>query len=263
MRDDPTLPAPEGQPGSRAAGEKPEGAPAGELRVASAPVAAEPVMLTRGGTVAGDTAVELAALIEQLDPKDHPRLTLDLREATSLDPTVAQALLQAWERRGQERGSVRVLVSPGAVERFFDALGLERAFEIARGEAEEEAPVPSPAVLKDSLRGSVRHYHELLELARARDLTGLRKAAQEAHPICVAVGAKPGGAAFGPWCEDCPLRWQYGGCRPIIGHIVQAAEHGNWDAAQLLIMSLIAEAVGRDVGPTEPGPGKTGWHDTD
>jgi len=93
-------------------------------------------------------------------------------------------------------------------------------------------------------QGAMEQYHLLLRAALERDLNTFVELALAATPICEAAGAEPGGTAFGEWCGLCPLRQQYGGCRPIITQMVRAAEQGNWEAAQLLVLSLIAEVAG-------------------
>lgn len=90
---------------------------------------------------------------------------------------------------------------------------------------------------------TIEHYHRMLHAASARDLGALRRLAGEAHPICIASNAPAGGAAFGAWCEDCPLHRQYGGCHPLVERMLGDAAAGSWEAAQLLILTLIQEVV--------------------
>ncbi len=214
----------------------------GEVRL----VEGERPVLVATGIIGRTHAAELADQIRALDPQTVPTLTVDLRAATSLDPLVVHALLHAWERRQESYGSVRLLVSEGAVERFLDALGLERAFVITRPEEQstDAPPVLTGEEWRAAQRETAAHYQRLLDTARREDLPALRAAALEAHPICVASGAQAEGPAFGHWCDHCPLRHQYGGCQPLLQHAVRAAEHGNWEATELLLMALIAEVVG-------------------
>jgi hypothetical protein len=203
-------------------------------------------VLAASGDVVGGVARNLSAGLAQLDPATCPSVTLDLRGATSVDPPVAVALMRAWDRRARRPGSVRVLVSPGAVARFLDMLGLGQVVETAGPRPSRAGKVPAAERERweQARRGSVARYHALLEAAHERDLASLQRAAREAHPICVASGAEPGGSAFGEWCEQCPMAGQYGGCHPIIDQMLRAAGQANWEAAELLILSLIAEAAG-------------------
>jgi hypothetical protein len=206
------------------------------------------------GAVYGEAAKELASALARLDPNQHPLLTLDLREATGLDPSVVHGLMHAWERRGQQRGCVRVLVSPGPVQRFLDSLGLQRALDVDQ----ERHPAPEEEALawfadtgtrREALEGALGHYRQLLDAMRRRDLEATRTLAAEAHSVCVAMGAAPGGHAIGEWCERCPMREAYGGCQPVLAHAVRAADRGAWEAAELLVLALMAEVVGMEPPP--------------
>lgn len=216
------------------------------------------LILTARGAVIGEAAQDLASQLADLDPEDSPVMTLDLREATALDPLVVNALLKARERRSGDQaedqgpeGDVRILVCPGRVQKFLDSLRLEHAFEVVHEEAQQFGTMPIPLVEADtwsSVRmGSVEHWHELLAAARRHDLVAFLRLSGESHPICVAAGADPGGPAFGAWCAACPLHALYGGCRALLDQANHAVELGNWDAAQLLVLALIAEAVGMDL----------------
>jgi anti-anti-sigma regulatory factor len=210
-------------------------------------------VIVASGDVLGDAAQDLALEIRHLDPAAHPVVTLDLRQATALDPLVVHALLHARQRRGDEWGRVRLLVAPGRVARFFSLPRLQRLFDVVVTGDESDAPGRTRfgGDWDTALVGSLEHYHQLLELARQGDLPALRRAAAAAHPICVGAGAEPGGPASGEWCRNCPVRHLYGGCQPLVDHVLRAAEQGNWEAAQLLILSLIAETTGV-TGPGQP-----------
>lgn len=203
-------------------------------------------VLAASGNVVGAAARDLAAGITQLDPTTSPKVTVDLRGATSVDPPVAVALMRAWDRRSHRPGSVRILASMGPVARFLDLLGLSQVMDMAGPEshAPERLPVVGREVWEQARQSAVQRYHALLEAAHRRDLAVLKRTAQEAHAICVASGAEPGGTAFGEWCEECPMREQYGGCHPLVDQMLRAAEQGNWEAAELLILALVAEAAG-------------------
>src|SRR5262245_55224472 len=94
------------------------------------PMPGERAGLTAAGDVRGEVAEELSGILHHLDPIGMPRITLDLREATSLDPFVIHALMDAWERRGRQWGCIRILAAPGAVRQYLDLLSLERALDI-------------------------------------------------------------------------------------------------------------------------------------
>jgi hypothetical protein len=220
------------------------------------PVESDGPLLVALGDVLGEAAEQLAVEIRRLDPHAHPSFTVDLRQATAIDPLVIHALLHARNRRGDEWGAVRLLVAPGNVERFLNHPRFHRLFEIVHSEEEGASePADFAGEWEPALLGSLDHYHHLLEITRRRDLPALRAAAQEAHPICVAAGAQPGGPVFGEWCRQCPVRHVSGGCQPLVAHMLRAAEHGNWEAAQMLILSLIAEASGVTRPAGAPGPG--------
>src|SRR4051794_32028743 len=102
-----------------------------------------------------------------------------------------------------------------------------------------------------SQEGALEQYHCLLRAAREHKLSAFVELALATTPICESSGAEPGGTAFGEWCERCPLHHQYGGCRPIVGQMVRAAEQGNWEAAQLMVLALTAEVAGMRP-PTPP-----------
>jgi hypothetical protein len=230
----------------------------------SGPTGEERALLVATGDLVGQAGIELADTLRHLDPKQYPSLTLDLRGATTLDPLVIHALLHARERRGDEWGCIRVLVAPGPVDHLLSVPRLQRLFDVVRLDLPNQERVAAqsaqPALDEKTVSGAVQQYHRLLDAARARDLTLFQQLAGEAHPICVAAGAKPEGPAVGPWCEHCPLRREFGGCSPLIAHMLHAAEGGHWDAAQLLVLSLIAEAVAtapsgappRDAGDKTP-----------
>jgi hypothetical protein len=209
-------------------------------------------VLVAEGHVVGEAARELVAGLEQVAPGPAETVTVDLRGALSLEPVVVPALLLAAARRPRP-GGVRVLVTPGPVQRFLDLLDLEPVVELVHpGEDEEEPLRVLPAEEWRAAReGAIRHYEQLLASARRHDREAFAAAAAAAHPICVASGAEPGGRAFGEWCDRCPLRAEYGGCQPLLEQATRAAEHGNWDAAQLLVMALIAEVAGMRTGAPE------------
>jgi len=96
----------------------------------SGPIPGERAVLTATGDICGEAAEELAGIARRLDPIEMPLLTLDVREVTALDPVVIHALMHAWERRGQERGCIRILAAPGSVLQYLDLLGLQRALDI-------------------------------------------------------------------------------------------------------------------------------------
>jgi hypothetical protein len=141
---------------------------------------------------------------------------------------------------------VRLLVAPGPVQRLLDMLGLEHALEVVHpGDETDRTPeVFDSEAWRQAQEGALAHYHRLLATARAGDAAAFAHAARAAQPICVAAGATAGGPAFGEWCSRCPLRAEYGGCQPLLAQAIRTAERGNWDAAQLLVMALIAEVVG-------------------
>jgi hypothetical protein len=204
-----------------------------------------PVVVASGHVVRG-AAQELVAALERLEPEPCPQITVDLRGAFSVDPVVVHALLHAWERRQRRPDSVRVLVIPGPVQRFLDMLGLEHALDVVHPGDEPATPLPvlAPAEWQAAREGALEHYQHLLAAARVRDVEQFAAAARLAHPLCVAAGAPAGGLAFGEHCSDCPLRKEYGGCQPLLAQATRAAERGNWDAAQLLLLALIAQVAG-------------------
>src|SRR3954465_9805764 len=97
----------------------------------------------------------------------------------------------------------------------------------------KEASAALPGSWSLSQQGALEQYHCLLRAALEHDLRAFVELALATTPICEAAGAETGGTAFGEWCEQCPLHRQYGGCRPIVGQMVRAAEQGNWEAAQM------------------------------
>jgi hypothetical protein len=225
--------------------------------VVSAPAGDASAPLVARGDVIGEAAQQLDRAIRTLDPVTHPLLTLDLRRATALDPLVIHSLLHARQRRGDQWGTVRVLVAPGAVERFLNHPRFQRLFDIVHpGEGEADRPpreIPA-AAWEPAQLGAIEHYHQMLDAARRHDAAALRALAGQAQPVCVASGAEPEGPASGEWCDDCPMRHVYGGCQPLISHLLRAAEAGNWEAAQLLVLALIAEVA----GVTRPGQSPAG-----
>jgi len=218
--------------------------------------AGERPVVAASGHVKGTTAAELAAALERMDPEQYEGVTVDLRSALSLDPLVVHALLHTWDRWGQKPDSVRVIVTPGPVHRYLDTLGLDRALDLVEPETESGTEAPRLETGADTWplaqQGAVDHYHDLLKAARTHDLHRFERLARTATPICVAAGARAGGAASGDWCERCPLHHEYGGCRPIVAQMIRAANAGNWDAAQLLALALIAEVA--DVPRQSRGP---------
>lgn len=216
--------------------------------VSSSVVRLEPVgdrLLIVPGPPGPDHSQVVAAAVQGLDPLAYPRVTLDLRECDTADPVVVHALLRAWERRDRAFGSIRVLTRPGPAERFLRSLRLEHALDIQREDAVHQPLRGDPGWVNARL-GTVGHYHRLLSAAQQRDLARFETLVAAAHPVCVEAGAHPQGHAVGPWCTECRLAAQYGGCRPLLERMVRAARAGNWDAAQMLVLALIAETVGGD-----------------
>lgn len=206
--------------------------------------AGDRLLITPGPPGANQSGA-VAEAVRELDPLTHPRLTLDLRECETTDPVVVHALLRAWERRDRAFGSIRVLTRPGPAERFLLALRLEHALDIQRDQAVRQPMRGDPGWVNARL-GTVGHYHQLLAAAQQQDLARFETLAAAAHPVCVEAGAHPQGHAVGPWCTECRLAARYGGCRPLLDHMIRAARTGNWEAAQLLVLTLIAETVGGD-----------------
>lgn len=198
-------------------------------------------------TVSGDVrrrAQEVSNVIQHLDRSQHPRLTLDLRGAASIDPLVVHALLRAWEARDRAFGCIRVLTRPGDVARYLHGLRLEHALDFQHQQPADSGPEITPDEWEAAQIGTIRHYRELLAAAQQRDLPRFERLARMAHPICHAAGAPEGGPAEGPWCATCPLAQVYGGCQPLIDQMIRAAHAANWEAAQMLVLALMAEAAG-------------------
>jgi hypothetical protein len=209
----------------------------------------ERTVLSLQGCATGDPGLRLASQLQHLSVIEHPDLTVDLRGCKCVDPIVVHALMHAWEQRNREFGCIRVLVSPGPVARYLDVLGLGHALDVVHDDTGLVLDVlpRSSAEWEPIQEETVEHFHRLLAAARRHDLTELRRESQQAHALCVAVGAHPSGDAFGPWCAHCPMRAQYGGCQPLIDHMLRAGAHNDWKTAQLLILTLVSEAVGMKV----------------
>jgi hypothetical protein len=200
-------------------------------------------------TAAGDVrarAQELSNTIQHLDPFEHPRITLDLRDANSIDPLVVHALLRAWEHRDRAFGCVRVLTGPGDVARYLHGLRLEHALDLQHPHPPEGAPEITPAEWEIAQIGTIQHYRELLQAAQQRDLPRFERLARLAHPVCEVSGAPGEGPAVGHWCTHCPLAQVYGGCQPLLDQMIRAAHAANWEAAQMLVLALIAETAGTE-----------------
>jgi hypothetical protein len=91
---------------------------------------------------------------------------------------------------------------------------------------------------------ALEYFHRMLYAARRQDLAFLQQQAAKAHPLCVTSDMDPGGDLLAEGCDTCPVGEQYGNCRLLIIRAVKSAEQGNWEAAQLLLLSLIAEVAG-------------------
>jgi hypothetical protein len=211
----------------------------------SGPIYGDRAMLAAKGDVRGEVADALSAALRDADPDEAPLLTVDLQRANSLDPLIIHALMHAWERRGRQWGCVRVLVTPGPVQQYLDRLGLDHAFDIVHpGELGELPRNGDPQKWRQALAESLLHYRRLLEAIDAADAGELRLVAEQAHPVCIAAGAAPGGTAFGKWCQDCPLRKDYGGCQPVVAQILRSAALNDWGSARALVLALIAQVEG-------------------
>jgi hypothetical protein len=240
---------------------------ASELGLISGPIYGDRAVLAAEGAVHGDVADALAAALRDLDPGEAPLLTLDLRRASSLDPLIIHALMHAWERRGRQWGCVRLLVSPGPVQQYLDRLGLDHAFDLVHpGELAELPRNGDPQKWRQALAESLLHYRRLLQAIDATDAGELRLVAAQAHPVCIAAGAAQGGTAFGKWCQDCPLRKDYGGCQPVIAQILRSASLKDWESARRLVLALIAQVEGlhrRMLATTPPNDSPTPPADED
>ena len=93
-------------------------------------------------------------------------------------------------------------------------------------------------------REALEHFHRMLYAARRQDLATLLEEAAKAHPLCVTSELDPSERLLAEGCDTCPVGEQYGNCQQLIGRVMNTAEQGNWEAAQLLLLSLIAEVVG-------------------
>jgi len=91
---------------------------------------------------------------------------------------------------------------------------------------------------------ALAHFQRMLHAARRQDLATLLEEAAKTHPLCVAAEPYPGERLLAVGCDTCPIGVQYGNCRQLIHRATNAAEQGNWEATQLLLLSLIAEVVG-------------------
>lgn len=197
------------------------------------------------GNAGNGSASHLVKLLRELDPEEHPLLTLDLREATELSPLVIHALLCAWERRWCQPGSIRVLTAPGSIQQYLDSLRLHNVLivEHAGSVGELQISCHSSEEWEAAQKATVERLRTLLLAAQNRDLPVLKALARQATPLCVASGAPEGGTAFGTWCTHCPMTDRYGGCRPLMDQMLRAAAKDDWDVAELLIMALIGEAA--------------------
>jgi hypothetical protein len=176
-----------------------------------------------------------------LDPEQAPQFTLDLRRATTLDPLVIYALLNAWERRGRQWGCVRVLVTPGEVQQYLDSLALEQALDIIHpGEDDEDEG--DPGRLRRALPGTIAHYRHMLEAIREQDLAALEAMAQQAHPICLASTPARDAPCGERGCPDCPIRREHGGCERLITRVLYSARFHDWHAAEELVLGMVAHA---------------------
>lgn len=193
-------------------------------------------------------AQEVANIIQHLDPFEHPRVTLDLRKAHTISPLVIHALMRAWERRDRTFGCIRVQTAPGEVARYVQQLRLEHALDLQHEIGEAGGPTLQPIQWEAAQLGSIEHFHRLLDAAQAKDLDRFLSLTHQAHPICEGAGAPAGGTAIGKWCGHCPLAEQYGGCHPLLDQMNRAAHAGNWEAAQMLVLALIAEIAGGPLG---------------
>jgi anti-anti-sigma regulatory factor len=190
-------------------------------------------VLVAEGEVTGPSAAELTSTLRHLDPGQHPTVTLDLQNATILDPLVVNGLLAAWERRCERAGSVRVLVSPGPVRQFLAALGLTHAVHLvsAADLGTPTAGAPADRRLSTPPPGSSR-VDDALE---RQDLTALRTACEQDWPVCDFCAAPPAGSGDR---RRCPHHEQYGGCRAFFASVLGAAELGHWERARALARSL-------------------------
>lgn len=204
-------------------------------------------LITASGDVRG-RAQEVANIIQRLDPFEHPRITLDLRKAHTISPLIIHALMRAWERRDRTFGCIRVQTVPGEVARYVHQLRLEHALDLQHEIGDAAGPALQPVQWEAAQLGSIEHFHRLLDAAQAKDLDGFLSLTHQAHPICEGAGAPAGGTAIGKWCGHCPLAEQYGGCHPLLDQMNRAAQAGNWEAAQMLVLALIAEVAGGPLG---------------
>src|SRR5205814_2833557 len=123
------------------------------------------------------------------------------------DPMIIHALMHAWERRSRQWGCIRVLVVPGPVQQYLDRLGLDHAFDVVHpGEFDELPRNGDPQKWRQALSESLLHYRRLLDAIETGDAGEFREISEQAHPVCIAAGAVPGGRAFGKSCQACPPR---------------------------------------------------------
>ena len=214
-------------------------------------------VLTVTGNAADVNGARLVTALRELDPVEHPLLTLDLREATGISPLVVHALLAAWERRWCQVGCIRAITGPGAVQQYLDSLRLHNVLVIEHSDSVEDARIShySSKGWETAQTATVEQLRTLLLAAQNRNLSLLKALAWEATPLCVASGALEGGTASGCWCAHCPMTERFGGCRPLVDPMPRAAGLGDWEVAELPIMALIAEAAAC-TGPehqTSPG----------
>jgi len=196
------------------------------------------------GSVRHGLAQELVSALNHLDPDQIPQFTLDLRQATSLEPLVVHALMAAWERRWRQWGCVRILVAPGEVQRYLDHLALERALDIIHpGETSEADGRADPKWLRRALPGTIAHYRHMLEAIRAEDFAALEVMAQQAHPICIASSPSQRETPSNE-CSDCPVRHEQGGCERAITRVRYAASFYDWHTAEELVLALVSRAEG-------------------
>lgn len=207
------------------------------------------LLIRATGPVVFEVARQLADELLGANAADVARIHLDLTEATTLDPGVVGALLQAWERRGRTLGTIQIAVSEGHVGHYLRSLGLDRALELVSGDAASTTerrgaapPVHRPEEWELAREGALEHLRTLLESVRRRHLAELRHRALELNTLCAAAGALPDAQPdFARRCARCPLHHQFGGCGPVLERAVRAAGAGAWLAAEHYLLGLEAE----------------------
>jgi anti-sigma B factor antagonist len=130
--------------------------------------------------VAGEIDIGSVGPLEAAVAREEERapelLVIDLREVTFMDSTGLNLLVTAHKRARERGGNVRVLYSPGSIDRFFQLLGIQHFLDVTR---DDSAGPPSASTPRGSALRAEAQANAYLQRRRSEGRSGSANGAPE------------------------------------------------------------------------------------